>query len=135
MRSVTEPDTCVYNITLESPLFCHEVFSDVYNALPDTELENYSRVTAEFKHNLVTEEGLRVERRSILERVGCLGVRKEFKDVGECGEEFHALSEKYEKLEEKCSEADSVQKYQELLSKYNEMYGMLEENGLLMPET
>ena len=131
---MTEPDTCHYNITLQSPLFCHDVFRDVYSALLEGERGDFARSTLEFQHNLLTEEGLRVERREILERVGCLTMRKEFKDLEECGNEYHDLNKKYKELSDSCDKNDDEEKFKELQSRYDELMRVLSENGLVFPD-
>ena len=131
---MAEPSTCQYNITLESPLFCHSVFSDIYSALPENERENFAKSTLEFKHNLITEEGLRVERRQILERIGCLTMRKEFKDLEECEKEYNDLNQKHKELSDSCSNDEHENKFNELKGKYDALMRVLTENGLVFPD-
>ncbi|KAL5267371.1 hypothetical protein ACHWQZ_G004427 [Mnemiopsis leidyi] len=132
--SVGEPDTCAYNITLESPLFCHKVFSDVYNALPENERKEFSLSTLEFKHNILTDEGLKEERRKILDRIGCLNMRKEFKNLEECEKEYNNLNKEHKELGEKCSLEADDNKYSELQTKYDELKRVVAESGLVFPD-
>ena len=145
---MSEPDTCQYNMTLTSPLFCHDVLSDVYNALPDDSprlpREEYARATAEYKYNVLTEMGLKEARRKVLEGVGCLNARREFGSAEECAEEFHEMKERFRVLEDKCGgdengedrgeERGEGKKYEELERKYLELRDMLADNGLLPPD-
>lgn len=148
VTAVSEPDTCQYNMTLTSPLFCHDVLSDVYNALPDDSprlpREEYARATAEYKYNVLTEMGLKEARRKVLEGVGCLNARREFGSAEECAEEFHEMKERFRVLEDKCGGDESGEdrgeergegkKYEELERKYLELRDMLADNGLLPPD-
>ena len=133
MRDVGEPRTCHYNITLESPLFCSPAVLDVYSTLEGRAQEEFAQATLEFKHNIITAAGLSAVREGLLEGTGCLKMGREFTDLAECQKEFHSLEESCvgrESEDGKCEE-----RYTELNKKIQEMKSVLEENGLILPQS
>lgn len=94
----------------------------MYNALGEEVRGEYAQITGEFKHGLLTEFGLKSGREEILERVGCLELKREFKDLAECSKEFHEVAKK---------EKGHKKSFDELLVKYNELDKVLTDNGLV----
>ena len=90
--------------------------------------------TLEFKYNILTDEGLKVERRKILDRIGCLNMKKEFKDLEECEKEYNDLIKEHKDLDEKCSSEADKNKYNELQNKYDELKRVVSESGLVFPD-
>ena len=110
--SISEVVTCQYNISVTSPLFCHEILRDVGSGLEDK--GEWERIEDELYNGVLTRKGAVEERKGVLVKEGCLAKDKEGE---ECGL----------KLEERDREV------KELRDELEELKNVVRDSGLILP--
>ncbi|XP_062999403.1 N-acetylglucosamine-1-phosphotransferase subunit gamma [Elgaria multicarinata webbii] len=110
LAHVSEPSTCVYSLTFETPLVCHLHSLSVYPALPDALQRKWDEVEQLLYDELITNQGYKKRLREIFEEVNFLKsttevkVKKikpqhlEFDSLEKCNKEYKQLSKEVQKL-------------------------------------
>ncbi|XP_078237498.1 N-acetylglucosamine-1-phosphotransferase subunit gamma [Pogona vitticeps] len=110
LAHVSEPSTCVYSLTFETPLVCHPHSLLVYPALHQALQRKWDGLEQLLYDNLITSQGYRKQLREIFEEARFLKSTKEikgmktesrhleFESVEKCSEEYQRLSQDLHKL-------------------------------------
>ncbi|KAM6423617.1 N-acetylglucosamine-1-phosphotransferase subunit gamma isoform 1-T1 [Liasis olivaceus] len=110
LARVSEPSTCVYSLTFETPLVCHPHSLLVYPALPETLQRKWDEVEQLLYEKLITEQGYKKRLRELLEEGTILKSTRdkkgkdsqlqhlEFDSVEKCNKEYKRLSSDLQKL-------------------------------------
>ncbi|XP_057605029.1 N-acetylglucosamine-1-phosphotransferase subunit gamma isoform X7 [Hippopotamus amphibius kiboko] len=101
LAHVSEPSTCVYALTFETPLVCHPHSLLVYPALPSALQQRWDSVEQDLADELITSQGYEKLLRAIFEDAGYLKTPEQSKSVQQEG---GAQSLVFETLES-CHEA------------------------------
>ncbi|XP_046521507.1 N-acetylglucosamine-1-phosphotransferase subunit gamma [Equus quagga] len=72
LAHVSEPSTCVYALTFETPLVCHPHSLLVYPALPTALQQRWDQVEQDLADELVTSQGYEKLLRAVFEEAGYL---------------------------------------------------------------
>ncbi|XP_053550925.1 N-acetylglucosamine-1-phosphotransferase subunit gamma [Bombina bombina] len=72
LSQVSEPSTCIYFLTFETPLVCHPHSLLVYPALVETLQSKWDTAEQSLYDGLITEQGYRKSLRSIFQEAGYL---------------------------------------------------------------
>ncbi|XP_012598974.2 N-acetylglucosamine-1-phosphotransferase subunit gamma [Microcebus murinus] len=72
LAHVSEPSTCVYSLTFETPLVCHPHSLLVYPALPEALQQRWDQVEQDLADELITPQGYEKLLRAIFEDAGYL---------------------------------------------------------------
>ncbi|XP_006637156.2 N-acetylglucosamine-1-phosphotransferase subunit gamma [Lepisosteus oculatus] len=129
LAQVSEPTTCVYALTFETPLVCHPHSLLVYPTLPEELQREWDEVEQARYDQLITEQGYNKQLKAIFEEAGYFKTAKpkEKKEVGD-----HP-SKTFDSLEQ-CSEdfykqRAELQRLQALLSQNGITYSKQPENS------
>ncbi|TKC51422.1 hypothetical protein EI555_019960 [Monodon monoceros] len=112
LAHVSEPSTCVYALTFETPLVCHPHSLLVYPALPTALQQRWDRVEQDLADELITAQGYEKSLRAIFEDAGYLKTPKQsesvqqeggakglvFQTLESCNEAHKALSKEMKRL-------------------------------------
>lgn len=126
LAKVSEPSTCVYSMTFETPLVCHPHSLLVYPALPESLQVKWNEVEQSLYDDLITDQGYRKLLRDIFTEAGYLKSTRDDKEENE--KEVEGFD-----LLEKCNVAykDStkeLKRLQDILDKHNISYKKNEPN-------
>ncbi|XP_048645367.1 N-acetylglucosamine-1-phosphotransferase subunit gamma isoform X1 [Marmota marmota marmota] len=72
LAHVSEPSTCVYALTFETPLVCHPHSLLVYPTLPEALQQRWGQVEQELADDLITPQGYEKSLRALFEDAGYL---------------------------------------------------------------
>ncbi|XP_030067004.1 N-acetylglucosamine-1-phosphotransferase subunit gamma [Microcaecilia unicolor] len=110
---VSEPSTCIYSITFETPLVCHPHSLLVYPTLSASLQQKWDDVEQSFYDELITEQGYKKLLKTLFEEAGYLkpvaenaieGLDKsnvtKFGSLGKCQEQYEELSKELKRLED-----------------------------------
>ncbi|XP_060642401.2 N-acetylglucosamine-1-phosphotransferase subunit gamma [Anolis sagrei] len=112
LAQVSEPSTCLYALTFETPLVCHPHSLLVYPALPKDLQWKWDRVEQALYDELITEQGYKKRLREIFEDAGFYQAAREidgkktespetaFDSLDKCNQESKKLSEDLQKLKD-----------------------------------
>ncbi|KAM9816949.1 N-acetylglucosamine-1-phosphotransferase subunit gamma [Neosynchiropus ocellatus] len=119
LAAVSEPSTCVYSLTFETPLVCHPHALLVYPTLSEGLQNEWDEAEQSKYEGLITEQGYNNLLRDIFEEAGLLKSQK----VKVNRNEVAADSEIYSSLQ-KCTEdvqklREEIQKLQAVLRQHN----------------
>ncbi|EPY88967.1 n-acetylglucosamine-1-phosphotransferase subunit gamma-like protein [Camelus ferus] len=112
LSHVSEPSTCVYSLTFETPLVCHPHSLLVYPALPAALQQRWDQVEQDLADELITSQGYEKLLRAIFEDAGYLKTPEQselaqqeggtkglvFETLESCSEAHKALSKEVKKL-------------------------------------
>ncbi|XP_059935397.1 N-acetylglucosamine-1-phosphotransferase subunit gamma isoform X2 [Mesoplodon densirostris] len=85
LAHVSEPSTCVYALTFETPLVCHPHSLLVYPALPMALQQRWDRVEQDLADELITSQGYEKLLRAIFEDAGYLKTPEQSESVQQEG--------------------------------------------------
>ncbi|XP_061065483.1 N-acetylglucosamine-1-phosphotransferase subunit gamma isoform X2 [Eubalaena glacialis] len=85
LAHVSEPSTCVYALTFETPLVCHPHSLLVYPALPMAMQQRWDRVEQDLADELITSQGYEKSLRAIFEDAGYLKTPEQSESVQQEG--------------------------------------------------
>ncbi|XP_017273950.1 N-acetylglucosamine-1-phosphotransferase subunit gamma [Kryptolebias marmoratus] len=119
LSQVSEPSTCVYSLTFQTPLVCHPHSLLVYPTLKETLQEEWDEAEQARYEGLITEQGYNNFLRDIFESAGLLKTLKVNINVPEA----EADSEKHNSLQ-KCEEnsvkqREEIERLRALLTQHN----------------
>ncbi|XP_006914045.1 N-acetylglucosamine-1-phosphotransferase subunit gamma isoform X1 [Pteropus alecto] len=121
LARVSEPSTCVYALTFETPLVCHPHSLLVYPALPTALQQRWDQVEQDLADELITSQGYEKLLRALFEDAGYLKALGENdsaqQEGGTQGLEFETL--------ESCSKA-----HKELSKEIKRLKSMLTQHGI-----
>ncbi|KAG8506353.1 N-acetylglucosamine-1-phosphotransferase subunit gamma, partial [Galemys pyrenaicus] len=120
LAQVSEPSTCVYTLTLETPLVCHPHSLLVYPALPRALQQRWDQVEQDLSDELITPQGHRKLLRALFEDAGFLRAHEDGKAAQEGGRKGPG----FESLE-RCSQA-----HEELSREVRRLTGVLAQHGI-----
>ncbi|KAM4892098.1 N-acetylglucosamine-1-phosphotransferase subunit gamma isoform 3-T3 [Sylvia borin] len=108
---VSEPSTCVYSLTFETPLVCHPHSLLVYPTLTEALQRKWDEAEQLLYDELITDQGYKKILKEIFEEAGLLKATEEnevekqskkktleFETVEKCSKEYQRLSEEIKKL-------------------------------------
>ncbi|KAI6054224.1 N-acetylglucosamine-1-phosphotransferase subunit gamma isoform X1 [Marmota monax] len=72
LAHVSEPSTCIYALTFETPLVCHPHSLLVYPTLPEALQQRWGQVEQELADDLITPQGYEKSLRALFEDAGYL---------------------------------------------------------------
>ncbi|KFV38842.1 N-acetylglucosamine-1-phosphotransferase subunit gamma, partial [Tyto alba] len=114
---VSEPSTCVYSLTFETPLVCHPDSLLVYPTLTEALQRKWDEAEQLLYDELITEQGYKKILKEIFEEAGLLKATEEkeverqnvkisleFETVEKCSKEYKQLSEEIKKLKDLLSQ-------------------------------
>ncbi|KAM6077752.1 N-acetylglucosamine-1-phosphotransferase subunit gamma isoform 1-T1 [Theristicus caerulescens] len=114
---VSEPSTCVYSLTFETPLVCHPHSLLVYPTLPEALQRKWDEAEQLLYDELITDQGYRKILKEIFEEAGLLKATEEkevekqnkkisleFETVEKCSKEYKQLSKEIKKLKDLLSQ-------------------------------
>ncbi|XP_039102737.1 N-acetylglucosamine-1-phosphotransferase subunit gamma [Hyaena hyaena] len=125
LAHVSEPSTCVYALTFETPLVCHPHSLLVYPALPTALQRRWDRVEQSLADELITTQGHAKLLRALFEEAGYLKPPEE----GDSAQEGGAKGLVFQTLET-CSEA-----HKELSKEIRRLRSVLTQHGIPYAET
>ncbi|XP_042294147.1 N-acetylglucosamine-1-phosphotransferase subunit gamma [Sceloporus undulatus] len=110
LAHVSEPSTCVYSLTFETPLVCHPHSLLVYPALSEVLQKKWDAVEQLLYDELITEQGYKKKLREIYEEASFFKSAREteekrtkspqetFASLERCNKDYKKLSEDLQKL-------------------------------------
>ncbi|KAK9393370.1 N-acetylglucosamine-1-phosphotransferase subunit gamma [Crotalus adamanteus] len=110
LAQVSEPSTCVYSLTFETPLVCHPHSLLVYPTLPEALQRKWDEVEQLLYDELITKQGYKKMLRVLFEEGSLLKSTRdkkekdaqlrhlEFDSVEKCNKEYKRLSNDLQKL-------------------------------------
>ncbi|XP_053936931.1 N-acetylglucosamine-1-phosphotransferase subunit gamma [Cuculus canorus] len=113
---VSEPSTCVYSLTFETPLVCHPHSLLVYPTLTEALQRKWDEAEQLLYDELITEQGYNKVLKEIFEEAGLLKASEEkevekqnkksleFETVEKCSKKYKQLSEEIKKLKDLLSQ-------------------------------
>ncbi|KAM6113947.1 N-acetylglucosamine-1-phosphotransferase subunit gamma isoform 2-T2 [Pterocles gutturalis] len=114
---VSEPSTCVYSLTFETPLVCHPHSLLVYPTLTEALQRKWDEAEQLLYDELITDQGYKKILKEIFEEAGLLKATEEketekqnkkisleFETVEKCSKEYKELSKVVKKLEDLLSQ-------------------------------
>ncbi|NXF98018.1 GNPTG phosphotransferase, partial [Eubucco bourcierii] len=114
---VSEPSTCVYSLTFETPLVCHPHSLLVYPTLTETLQRKWDEAEQLLYDELITVQGYRKILKEIFEEAGFLKATEEkevekqnnkisleFETAEKCNKEYKQLSKELKKLQDLLSQ-------------------------------
>ncbi|XP_015732054.1 N-acetylglucosamine-1-phosphotransferase subunit gamma [Coturnix japonica] len=114
---VSEPSTCVYSLTFETPLVCHPHSLLVYPTLTEALQRKWDEAEQSLYDQLITEQGYKKILKEIFEEAGFLKATEEkeaekqnmktslqFETVDKCNTEYKKLSEEIKILKDLLSQ-------------------------------
>ncbi|KAB0384264.1 hypothetical protein FD755_006181 [Muntiacus reevesi] len=113
LAHVSEPSTCVYALTFETPLVCHPHSLLVYPTLPTVLQQRWDQLEQDLVDELITAQGYEKSLRAIFEDAGYLKTSEpsesaqrdratkdlQFETLESCQEAHKALSQEIERLQ------------------------------------
>ncbi|XP_043945480.1 N-acetylglucosamine-1-phosphotransferase subunit gamma isoform X2 [Protopterus annectens] len=122
--NVSEPTTCIYSVTFETPLVCHPHSLLVYPTLSEALQRKWDDAEQALYEELITEQGYKKILREIFEEAGYQKNSKERDTKPEDGEKKKAKDfETMEKCRDELTKlSGEVQRLQDLLSKHGISY-------------
>ncbi|XP_053069737.1 N-acetylglucosamine-1-phosphotransferase subunit gamma isoform X2 [Acinonyx jubatus] len=120
LAHVSEPSTCVYALTFETPLVCHPHSLLVYPALPAALQHRWDQVEQDLADELITSQGYEKLLRALFEEAGYLKAPEDSDSVREGGAKAPALQ-----TLENCSEAHG-----ELWKEVRRLRSVLAQHGI-----
>ncbi|XP_065780048.1 N-acetylglucosamine-1-phosphotransferase subunit gamma isoform X2 [Muntiacus reevesi] len=113
LAHVSEPSTCVYALTFETPLVCHPHSLLVYPTLPTVLQQRWDQLEQDLADELITAQGYEKSLRAIFEDAGYLKTSEpsesaqrdratkdlQFETLESCQEAHKALSQEIERLQ------------------------------------
>lgn len=121
LAHVSEPSTCVYALTFETPLVCHPHALLVYPALPAALQQRWDRVEQDLADELITSQGYAKLLRALLEDAGYL---KSSEESESAQQEAGTAGLVFENLED-CSRA-----HKSLLEEVRRLRNVLTQHGI-----
>ncbi|XP_049758860.1 N-acetylglucosamine-1-phosphotransferase subunit gamma isoform X1 [Elephas maximus indicus] len=127
LAQVSEPSTCVYSLTFETPLVCHPhallggTWCQVYPVLPETLQQRWDQVEQDLVDELITPQGHAKQLRSLFEEAGYLRAHK---DSDPAWLEEVSWGQAFETLES-CTQA-----YKDLSKEVKRLQGLLTQHGI-----
>ncbi|XP_048350116.1 N-acetylglucosamine-1-phosphotransferase subunit gamma [Sphaerodactylus townsendi] len=113
LAHVSEPSTCLYSLTFETPLVCHPHSLLAYPALPEALQRKWDDLEQSLYEELVTKQGYEKRLREIFEEATFFKStreaqmepkktlqRREFESLEKCNEEYQRLSKDIQKLKD-----------------------------------
>ncbi|KAF6271427.1 N-acetylglucosamine-1-phosphate transferase subunit gamma [Rhinolophus ferrumequinum] len=85
LAHVSEPSTCVYALTFETPLVCHPHSLLVYPALPAALQQRWDQVEQDLADELITSQGYEKLLRALFEDAGYLKAPEESESAQQGG--------------------------------------------------
>lgn len=118
LAQVSEPSTCVYSLTFETPLVCHPHSLLVYPTLNEQLQKEWDEAEQAFYEGLITEQGYNNLLRDVFEEAGFLKSHKVKVKL-----DITALSETHDSLQ-KCTEdfqkqREEIERLRSLLTQHN----------------
>ncbi|XP_064009993.1 N-acetylglucosamine-1-phosphotransferase subunit gamma isoform X2 [Pogoniulus pusillus] len=114
---VSEPSTCVYSLTFETPLVCHPHSLLVYPTLTETLQRKWDEAEQLLYDELITVQGYRKILKEIFQEAGFLKATEEkeveklnnkisleFETAEKCNKEYQQLSEELKRLQDLLSQ-------------------------------
>ncbi|XP_053131629.1 N-acetylglucosamine-1-phosphotransferase subunit gamma-like [Hemicordylus capensis] len=112
LAHVSEPSTCVYSLTFETPLVCHPHSLLVYPSLPEVLRRKWDEAEQLLYEELITQQGYKKRLREIFEEARFLKSTRrsgserehqtrqhlEFDSIEKCNKEYQQLSKDVQKL-------------------------------------
>ncbi|XP_036266865.1 N-acetylglucosamine-1-phosphotransferase subunit gamma isoform X2 [Pipistrellus kuhlii] len=120
LAHVSEPSTCVYALTFETPLVCHPHSLLVYPALPTALQQRWDQVEQDLADELITSQGHEKLLRALFQDAGYLKAPEESESAQEGG----AQGQVFETLES-CSKA-----HKELSKEIKRLQSVLTQHGI-----
>ncbi|XP_047694422.1 N-acetylglucosamine-1-phosphotransferase subunit gamma isoform X1 [Prionailurus viverrinus] len=120
LAHVSEPSTCVYALTFETPLVCHPHSLLVYPALPAALQHRWDQVEQDLADELITSQGYEKLLRALFEEAGYLKTPEDSDSVREGGAKALAFQ-----TLENCSEA-----HRELWKEVRRLRSLLTQHGI-----
>ncbi|XP_004750867.2 N-acetylglucosamine-1-phosphotransferase subunit gamma [Mustela putorius furo] len=120
LAHVSEPSTCVYALTFETPLVCHPHSLLVYPALPPALQQRWDQAEQDLADELITVQGYSKVLRALFEDAGYLRPLEE----GESAQEGAVKDPVFQTLES-CSEA-----HRELVKELRRLQSVLTQHGI-----
>ncbi|XP_043825373.1 N-acetylglucosamine-1-phosphotransferase subunit gamma isoform X2 [Dromiciops gliroides] len=121
LARVSEPSTCVYSLTFETPLVCHPHALLVYPTLPENLQHKWDRTEQSLADELITSQGYDKLLKEVFEEAGYLKASAEKEAVNPEGD---AKGPKFEGLE-KCNK-----EYEELSKEIKRLKDLLTQNHI-----
>ncbi|XP_054849153.1 N-acetylglucosamine-1-phosphotransferase subunit gamma [Eublepharis macularius] len=114
LAHVSEPSTCVYSLTFETPLVCHPHSLLVYPALPEDLQRRWDDLEQSLYEELITKQGYKKRLREIFEEATFFKSTRErqsdqnnknlqhpeFESLEKCNKEYQCLSKDVQKLKD-----------------------------------
>uniref|UniRef100_A0A8C5QVV1 N-acetylglucosamine-1-phosphate transferase subunit gamma n=1 Tax=Leptobrachium leishanense TaxID=445787 RepID=A0A8C5QVV1_9ANUR len=122
LAKVSEPSTCVYSVTFETPLVCHPHSLLVYPTLPESLQVKWNQVEQSLYDELITEQGYRKLLQDIFREAGYLKSTRNDKENEKEVEGFDLL--------EKCNMA-----YHDLTKEIKRLQGILDKHNISYKKT
>ncbi|XP_006901986.1 PREDICTED: N-acetylglucosamine-1-phosphotransferase subunit gamma [Elephantulus edwardii] len=119
LAQVSEPSTCVYSLTFETPLVCHPHAMLVYPMLPEALQQRWDHLEQDLVDELITPQGHAKRLRLLFEEAGYL---KAPEDTTQ--QEGVSRGQAFETLES-CSQA-----HKELAKEVKRLQGLLTQHGI-----
>ncbi|NWX73061.1 GNPTG phosphotransferase, partial [Alca torda] len=112
---VSEPSTCVYSLTFETPLVCHPHSLLVYPTLTEALQSKWDEAEQLLYDELITDQGYKKILKEIFQEAGLLKATEEkevenkkisleFETVEKCNKEYKQLSKEIKKLQDLLSQ-------------------------------
>ncbi|XP_055265083.1 N-acetylglucosamine-1-phosphotransferase subunit gamma isoform X1 [Moschus berezovskii] len=120
LAHVSEPSTCVYALTFETPLVCHPHSLLVYPTLPTALQQRWDQLEQDLADELITAQGYEKLLRAIFEDAGYLKTS----EPSESAQQEGTKGLRFETLES-CQEA-----YKALSQEIKRLQGMLTQHGV-----
>ncbi|XP_075421641.1 N-acetylglucosamine-1-phosphotransferase subunit gamma isoform X2 [Ascaphus truei] len=132
LAQVSEPSTCIYSVTFETPLVCHPHSLLVYPALTEALQGQWDQAEQSLYDELITEQGYRKLLRDIFTEAGYLKA----KENGAENKEKQTDTKEFDSLE-KCNKAHAdlskeIKRLEDILNKHGipyEKHGASSETG------
>uniref|UniRef100_UPI00398EEA40 N-acetylglucosamine-1-phosphotransferase subunit gamma-like n=1 Tax=Pristiophorus japonicus TaxID=55135 RepID=UPI00398EEA40 len=120
LAQVSEPNTCIYWLTFQTPLACHSHSLLVYPTLKEELRNRWDQVEQTLYDGLITQQGYRKLLRAIFEDAGFLKTAGEKQAQRETEERNHSQEETLGRCsEERNKLLAEVQRLQDLLTRHN----------------
>ncbi|KAM9210405.1 N-acetylglucosamine-1-phosphotransferase subunit gamma isoform 4-T4 [Dugong dugon] len=121
LAQVSEPSTCVYSLTFETPLVCHPHALLVYPVLPEALQQRWDQLEQDLVEELITAQGHAKRLRALFEEAGYLRAPE---DSDSAWQEGVSWGQVFETLES-CSQA-----HKELSKEVKRLQTLLTQHGI-----